>query len=813
MTILGADGRGRKDLAAALRRNRAQFGRALYLAVRDESCATWKIPLPFEDLEEWGRSQILTAIDLLIARFETSDPLFLELFAGLVHSRLVSDLSAEGVPDDYKPDKAVQLVRASWIEMLNSTGSGEGVSGKAIWLLAADLDQAASFLALPTLRQRRILFIGDCLQFETIAAILGPCLRAGIGIRTTLINERVQPVLRNRIRAFAPDEFDLVFFSPFSHKFLPEYEILLKPESGLWSEAKTISHANAMLEQLFRTLDTLAGQLDCPIYVNNTSGSIQLTGAVSGLAKRLFSWRNRNRARRIINQGLARYIGDRNGSRVKLLDEDGLRAGMSTQELGRVYFHSHSFHPTRLGVELGYGPYFHAIYANSFLANKKAVVCDLDDTLWDGVIGEGPVSHYLDRQATLKELRRRGVLLSIISKNDAKNVHWSGATLQSDDFVAPRINWDAKTANMAAIRDDLNLKTKDFVFIDDRQDELERMRNAFPDILALDATDAATWQFLSCWRNTLPPNPEEDRTKLYHERAQREQFLGGQPRPSGPIEDEPAAFAALELSVKIQEVTRSGLKRAAELINRTNQFNICGSRTTERELADGMGSLCAIIQAEAADKFGGMGVVGIMRVDLHADRIEIPIFVLSCRAFGFGIEHALLNAVKRLAAGDSIVLGRFKETQFNQVCREFFPANGMKWDGSHWVARIDELPPPPAWLRIENTIAARVEPAPEEPKTIPAFAEDMKALLESVTAGEQRIDPVTLPDWEEIASRADLDDDEKLVLKFKLQGISRERALAGKGSDAEREKIAAAWRRFDRKGIEKLRSLVREEKP
>jgi predicted enzyme involved in methoxymalonyl-ACP biosynthesis len=51
------------------------------------------------------------------------------------------------------------------------------------------------------------------------------------------------------------------------------------------------------------------------------------------------------------------------------------------------------------------------------------VVCDLDDTLWEGVIGEGAVTHYLDRQAALKELRRRGVLLSINSKNDPQNVH------------------------------------------------------------------------------------------------------------------------------------------------------------------------------------------------------------------------------------------------------------------------------------------------------------------------------------------------------------------------------------------------------
>jgi FkbH-like protein len=439
---------------------------------------------------------------------------------------------------------------------------------------------------------------------------------------------------------------------------------------------------------------------------------------------------------------------------VRLLDEDALRAGGRQLELGRIYLHSNAFHPTRLGVELARGPYFQAIYSNAFLVSKKAVVCDLDNTLWDGVIGEGPVSHFLARQGTLQELRRRGVLLSIISKNDPKNVHWAGAALQPDDFVAPRINWEPKTTNMAGIRDELNLKVKDFVFIDDRRDELERMRNAFPEILALDATEPATWQFLSRWSDALPPNPESDRTKLYHERVKREQFVSGLSQMSRAVEDETAAFTALQLSVSIRQVNRSGLKRAVELINRTNQFNLCGSRTSERQLADGLGTRHTIVKAEASDKFGSMGVVGIMQVDRHSDRIEIPIFVLSCRAFGFGIEYALLNAVRALAPAECPIVGCYKETQFNQICRQFYSASGMRWDGSHWIGRIADLPPAAQWLAIESAL-----------DTTTAFSQDVGALLESLNVGAGRkldfeTDPRPAPDWESIAVRADLDEDE-----------------------------------------------------
>jgi predicted enzyme involved in methoxymalonyl-ACP biosynthesis len=76
------------------------------------------------------------------------------------------------------------------------------------------------------------------------------------------------------------------------------------------------------------------------------------------------------------------------------------------------------------------------------LLKRKLVVCDLDNTLWRGVIGEGAVQHHADRQHTLKALRQRGVVLSVASKNDPKNVHFRGAVLSEDDFVDSQINWD-----------------------------------------------------------------------------------------------------------------------------------------------------------------------------------------------------------------------------------------------------------------------------------------------------------------------------------------------------------------------------------
>jgi FkbH-like protein len=96
------------------------------------------------------------------------------------------------------------------------------------------------------------------------------------------------------------------------------------------------------------------------------------------------------------------------------------------------------------------------------LLGRKVVICDLDNTFWKGLIGEGAIDHHVDRQSILKWLENKGVLLAVNSKNDAGNVMWGGA-LSGDDFAGVRINWNTKVQNIR----ELNLNTNSFVFIDE----------------------------------------------------------------------------------------------------------------------------------------------------------------------------------------------------------------------------------------------------------------------------------------------------------------------------------------------------------
>ncbi|HEX3314025.1 MAG TPA: HAD-IIIC family phosphatase [Gemmataceae bacterium] len=690
----------RKRLAAALRRRRQECGQALFLAVERTHGAD-SLPTPsYEQLPEWSRSHLVAAVDILERWCATGDPLFLELFEGWVRSRMVADLFAAKMPSDYRPAEVVRHALAGWAEALRADCGDTDA-------LALDLGPSIARLSQAATKELPVLFVGDCLQFEIITSLLAASGRERIAIKPTIANEKVPTLLRNRVRSLPPDGFRLVFFSPFSHAQFPDYESLLSPRAALWSPGRRSERIKNLLAEVRATVEAMAAHFECPVYVHNTAGSVQSFGRWSGLAKHVASFATRRRARLEINRGVAELLADPRtnpGGRAQLLDEDALRRTASSLALGQVHFQSGAFHPTRLGLELGRKTYFDAVYAAGHLVTKKVVVCDLDNTLWHGVIGEGAVTHHVDRQETLKELRRRGVLLSINSKNDPRNVHWTGARLEAADFVAPQINWEPKPVNIARIRDELNLKIKDFVFIDDRPDELERVQSAFPEIHVLSAERPETWRFLGHWQRSLPANPDEDRTRLYHERVHRDEFLKTGVAEAGRVEDEAAALARLELAVTIRKAGRSDLKRAVELINRTNQFNLCGTRTTLAEFQERLRTGDAVLVADASDKFGQMGMVGVMVVETKPDRVEVPVFVLSCRVFGFGIEYALLNSVRRLASAPCGLVGRFVETQSNQPCREMYPRSGLTWDGQRWVGTIAALPADPAWLAIRSHV-------------------------------------------------------------------------------------------------------------
>ncbi|HHH31502.1 MAG TPA: HAD-IIIC family phosphatase, partial [Polyangiaceae bacterium] len=374
----------------------------------------------------------------------------------------------------------------------------------------------------------RTLFIGDCMLVEAISFLIGPLAGEGISFNSLPANARSPELLAAVLDSMAESEFDVVFFSPFSHARLPEIGALLDPKRGFTSRKALRELVDSILAQTEPMLEFISERFDCPIYVHNASLVQRGSGVAKIAAKELFTAWSRTLARERINQWVSDYIEHKNRATHRhlfLLDEEQLADRWGRRALGHAIFdseHQHAVELSRRVAEM----YVDRIATISRLRSKKLVVCDLDNTLWDGVIGEGQVEPLEARQRPLAELRHRGgVVLSIASKNDPKNVHFEGSLLTEQDFVAPQIHWGPKESSIATIRDTLNLQTKHMVFVDDRPDERERVAEAFPDLLVLDACDDTTWRRMALWAELAAGSSEVDRTRMYKEREQRNAFV------------------------------------------------------------------------------------------------------------------------------------------------------------------------------------------------------------------------------------------------------------------------------------------------
>jgi FkbH-like protein len=549
----------------------------------------------------------------------------------------------------------------------------------------------------------RLIFFGDCLFLDIGGFIFSPLLEQGIAVEITYVTTRDLQQLGPQLKALAQNKFDLVFFSPFTYEFSPEYQQILNWRNAWLPRGQAEELAVSLAQSTEPILALLDDCFECPIFVHNASGLLRDERAIRRFVKLRLTKRIRADVIRLCNRLLVSAVDRVNASTLKhvhLIDEKQIvdRAGEFS---AGAYFHKSNLqHPAAIGRLLA-PTYVDLIYVYARLFGRKLVVCDLDNTLWKGVIGEGSVIHFHDRQCILKRLKERGVVLAILSKNDPANVDWRGGVLSEEDFVYSAVSWDQKVQGMQRIETGLNLKNKDFVFIDDRPDERELMSDAFPHILCLDATNSLVWARLSAWADVLDEEPGMDRTAMYMQRERRINFTG---KEEGESALDPQLFVKLELKLWISSASRGDLKRVVDLINRTNQFNLEGRRTNFREASEWYSSgRHVILVGTTADRFGDMGITCIAVVELAEPSARILAFVLSCRVFGYGIERAVLNRVKKLVQERGVwrLEGRFKPTAQNMPCRDFFKDNAFTDEGSVWTCNLREPTPADAeWLTI-----------------------------------------------------------------------------------------------------------------
>ena len=693
-TIVPLDRAGRAAAAGLLRADRAAIAGRLAALVAD-----WPKYAEAHAADPAGFAEIETGVlvDYMAALIESGDANHRHLYVG----EKAKQFHGPAIVVEGKDAREAALIADERAIFLGAVAGIAG-AGRAV---DEAFDAIARALTAPAAIELQILFVGDCLFQDVLAFLIGPALDDGIRIVPTFAASHDAAEVRARLASVADTRFDLVFYSPFTYAFLADYEALARPRA-LANPLRLARHVREAVRSGEAVFDALADLFDCPIVTHLPAPIVRHDGGVRERIAGLATLPARAIATAALGKSLRVRAGARRtaGQVVLTIDEQALAAPIGLGEAGRFLYRSTLQHPARLGV-LAAEAYRDILFAAAHLVMRKLVACDLDNTLWRGVIGEGlGVTHHYDRQAPLLALKARGVVLAINSKNDPAKAVWDApkGRLALGDFVSRQINWDPKPLNMTRIARHLNLKEKDFVFVDDRADERAMVTERFPALLTLDALDPRSWRLFGLWAEMLPDKANADRTDFYRQRDERQAFIAAEAETSA--DSRAALYGELGLTLSIRRAGAADLARATDLINRTNQFNMAGSRITRKRIDELAASPDArILIADAADRFGTMGTIAVLLVERAGGRLTIPAFVLSCRVFGYGMEYAILERARHMARPGEALFGAFDETPHNQPCRDVYPTAGFRpvdggWQLDDAAGRSIDVP---GWLTID----------------------------------------------------------------------------------------------------------------
>ncbi|HXU80834.1 MAG TPA: HAD-IIIC family phosphatase [Polyangia bacterium] len=319
----------------------------------------------------------------------------------------------------------------------------------------------------------------------------------------------------------------------------------------------------------------------------------------------------------------------------------------------------------------------------------KALVVDLDNTLWGGIVGEDgphgikigaeyPGAAFRAFQRAILDLYERGVILAVASKNnpaDAMEVieKHPGMLLRPQHFSSLQISWTEKAQSLRAIAAELNIGIDAVAFVDDNPVEREHVRISVPEVYVIDLpTDAMGYaealRSVPVFERTVLTSEDRARGALYAAERARTSLE----KASGSVEE---FYRSLEMSMTIGSATPGAVARIAQLTQKTNQFNLTTRRYDEQQIVDFAGRPeMGVYSCAVKDKFGDNGLVGVAITKQEGAVWEIDTFLLSCRVIGRTVETAFLAhlAEQARAAGARTLRGWYLPTKKNPPAKDFY---------------------------------------------------------------------------------------------------------------------------------------------
>lgn len=330
-----------------------------------------------------------------------------------------------------------------------------------------------------------------------------------------------------------------------------------------------------------------------------------------------------------------------------------------------------------------------------FGQSKKCLVLDLDNTLWGGVIGDDGLNNirigkenpeaeaYCEFQQYVKNLKDRGVILAVCSKNDEKNAREGFAHPDSilciDDFSDFCANWDPKYENIRNSAKKINIGLDSIVFVDDNPAERDAVRSQEPQVAVPELGNN-----VSKYINILDKSGFFEAISLSSDDLLRNDFYQNnvsRDAAKSRYENHDDFLYSLKMVAEIKQITPIYLNRATQLINKTNQFNLTGRRyaATEVDLISKSPNYIALY-GRLQDKFGDNGLVSIMIAAIRGDDLHIDAWLMSCRVLGRNMEYAMFDRLVMQATevGLKSIIGHYYKTEKNNIVSNLFRKMGFQ---------------------------------------------------------------------------------------------------------------------------------------
>lgn len=398
----------------------------------------------------------------------------------------------------------------------------------------------------------------------------------------------------------------------------------------------------------------------------------------------------------------------REAGNVRLIDLEPIRAHM-----GYDAFHDPKLYAiAKMPISTQALPAVASRVVDAILARKgrfhKCAIVDLDNTLWGGVIGDdglegiqigelGQGHAFTEFQTWLKELKNRGVMLAVCSKNDEANakepfLRHPEMVLKLDDFSAFVANWEDKASNIRRIQKELNIGLDSMVFFDDNPFERNLVRTMLPEVEVPELPeDPAEYTAFARMQNLFDTNSYSD-----EDRVRTERYLAEKSRTelSAGIDNYDDYLKALGMKAVCAPFDAFHIPRIAQLTQRSNQFNLRTVRYSEQEIEEIAANPRYITRYYTLrDRFGEHGLIAVVILEKRENELFVNEWLMSCRVLKRGMEQCIADSILRAAreAGVARVVGEYIPTPKNAMVKDLYASMGFRPLGDGlYEARVDD---------------------------------------------------------------------------------------------------------------------------